>query len=862
MKSRVLNFIKNHKFLVAAFVVPFVFMEIVAVVMKIQPFGSNSFMIVDALHQYLPFFSEYQEKLRSADSLFYSFHGGLGYNFLGLWAYYLASPLNFIIILFPKGMLNMVISHLYIIKLALCSLTAAFYFYKRRGKDELSIVAFGVAYAFSSYMVGYSWNIMWVEVMMMLPVVLYGFEKLMKEGDGRVYSGALFIALLCNFYMSFMMCLFLVLWFILYEHEGVRKFFQNGIRFALFSLLSGAMAACTLIPAYLGIMQTSSAKLEFPKELWYGTFGNIFQRHFLGTKPLTMAVDDSEINLYCGILTLLLVGFYIASKEIPKLVRIKRLFLVVILFLSFNMPVLGYIWHGFHDQYGIPNRFAFLYIFLLLSLAYDGYCLLMEHGKMQVWKIYFALSLLCVLCGISVYTLTKTVDSTYLYVTIGVAVVYVLQFFLYEKGYVTKKFFTIALCGVFIIETGYMAGTGFKSTGTVDTAHYFKDTEAIQTLKDRNVKGLFDRTEIVSWKMLDESIWHTLNGVTMFGSTAQGKMVDIMDRLGFYTGVNEYLYEGATPFTNNLLSVKYQLYRTDDKRLSNFKKADKEKDVTLYKNPYETGLGYGMNSDVKICNFNSVNPFEVQNNLVQKAYGTKDLFHMVGTQTPTLSGVKITSSNGGGEYVFENTTSVDDNMVFTITSEEEREMFVHFDGSQVENTVIEKNGTVIGTGRLDAQILSLGKMKKGDNVRISMKLKQDDVMSGVVRLTAAYMDTDVMDQVYKSMKSQMFQTTEESSTHIEGTVSLDKDGTVFFSMPYDKGWKVEVDGKEAKTHAIGEAFLGVDTTKGKHTITLKYTPPGFLPGVLLTVVGFVIFVAICLNYRKEKISKSKKNITG
>ena len=76
--------------------------------------------------------------------------------------------------------------------------------------------------------------------------------------------------------------------------------------------------------------------------------------------------------------------------------------------------------------------------------------------------------------------------------------------------------------------------------------------------------------ELISGRMLDESIWHTLNGMTLFGSTAQGNVVDMMDQLGFYTGVNEYLYEGATPFTNNLMSMKYQIYRPYDTKYTEF----------------------------------------------------------------------------------------------------------------------------------------------------------------------------------------------------------------------------------------------------------------------------------------------------
>ena len=95
-----------------------------------------------------------------------------------------------------------------------------------------------MAYGLCSYMVGYSWNIMWMEVMMMLPLILYGIDKLIKEHDGRLYCFALFISLWCNFYMSYMTCLFLILWYLLYPHKNIKEFFTNGFRFAGYSLLS------------------------------------------------------------------------------------------------------------------------------------------------------------------------------------------------------------------------------------------------------------------------------------------------------------------------------------------------------------------------------------------------------------------------------------------------------------------------------------------------------------------------------------------------------------------------------------------------------------------------------------------------
>lgn len=861
MTNKIKDTLNTHKYLLISFFLPLLILEGIAIAEKIQPFGSQSLLIVDALHQYLPFFADYQEKLKQMDSMFYSFHAGLGYNFLGLWAYYLASPLNLVIAFVSKSMLTTVLSHLYMIKIALCCFTAAFYFRKRRGKDEISIVAFGMAYGLCSYMVGYSWNIMWMEVMILLPIILYGVDKLIREHDGRLYCFALFLSLWCNFYMSYMTCLFLILWYLLYEHRNIREFFLNGFRFAGYSLLSAAMASVVLLPAYLGIMQTSSAKLEFPKELWYGTFGNLFSRHFLGTTPLTMSVDDSKINLYCGVLTLLMAGFYLTVSKIRLIDKVRRSLLLVFLFFSFNMPVLGYIWHGFHDQYGIPNRFAFLYIFALIAMAYEGYCALARGvGKASI-KISVSAITCAVLIVAAIKTATVKLDMKTVYATVAAIVIYMLCFLLYKNKILRKKVFTTLLCILFMAETVTMAVMGFQENGTVDTDDYFQDTKTITEVKKQYQKNIETRMELMSGRMLDESIWHTLNGMTLFGSTAQGKVVDMMEQLGFYTGVNEYLYEGATPFTNNLFSMKYQIYRPYDTKYTSFTPKESIGNVTVYKNRDKTAIAYAMDDLVKTWDYKDYNPFYVQNDLASTAFGVEQLFHMITTAKPQLTDCKITSDNGDGEYVFKNTSANPDNMVFTIKSARSRELYIHFDGSQVEHTVIEKNGEEVLSGRLDSQIIYLGHVKQGDEIKIRLQLKQDDVMSGVVRLTAAELDQDAMKELAQKMEKNAWNLTSAEGNHLSGTISAKEEKTLFFSIPYDKGWTVKVDGKKVKTKALGEAFLTVKIPKGKHKVSLTYVSPGFKEGLILSIGGFLIFILIMVIFKKnKKISLNKYNL--
>ena len=76
----------------------------------IYPFGEESFLRTDLYHQYAPFFSEFQYKLQHGGSLFYSWNIGLGVNFTAIYAYYLASPLNWFVLLFPKRFVINIVS--------------------------------------------------------------------------------------------------------------------------------------------------------------------------------------------------------------------------------------------------------------------------------------------------------------------------------------------------------------------------------------------------------------------------------------------------------------------------------------------------------------------------------------------------------------------------------------------------------------------------------------------------------------------------------------------------------------------------------------------------------------------------------
>ena len=99
-------------------------------------------------------------------------------------AYYLTSPLNLLAIIWPGYMADMV-SFFIVLKMGLAGFSVCYYLTKRFGQKNISSVVFGMAYALSAYFAAFSWNIMWLDCMWLLPFIVLGLEKLVNERNAK-----------------------------------------------------------------------------------------------------------------------------------------------------------------------------------------------------------------------------------------------------------------------------------------------------------------------------------------------------------------------------------------------------------------------------------------------------------------------------------------------------------------------------------------------------------------------------------------------------------------------------------------------------------------------------------------------------
>ena len=327
------------------FAIPAVTVLTAYIINGVYPFGDHGVLIIDSLHQYLPFFTDFHDKLVSSQPLTWSFGGGLGYNMWAVFAYYLASPLNLLITAVSSKHVMDFMAYLILLKLALTGGIFAWYLSYRGDDQNYLPIPFACMYALSSFMIGYYFNVMWLDSIMVLPLVMMGIEKIVAGEKGRMYALALFYGLYCNYYIGYMLCLFaclyfLVLWIGARKFE-IKKFLGSGLKFTWFSLLAGGMAALVLLPAYLNLAITESADSSFPSKIKFYTDGiTQMTGHFALVEPINIYDDQSGVNIYCGVIVLILVVLYLLDQELRLSERVGKILLLGLLALSMNFNML------------------------------------------------------------------------------------------------------------------------------------------------------------------------------------------------------------------------------------------------------------------------------------------------------------------------------------------------------------------------------------------------------------------------------------------------------------------------------------------------------------------------------------------
>lgn len=295
---------RRRTLLAAAFLVPFLLLLLLAALLHLAPFGVNTLVCADARNQYISYYAFYQDLFHGSGDWLYSCEKVLGGSTAGLFAYYLMSPFNLLLLLFPGERLPLAINCLIALKLCACGLTMALYL-ESRGRLRPTALLFTTAYAFCGYNLAYGWCSMWLDAVVLLPLIARGIDSLLAEDRPLLYLFSLGTAIVACFYTGYMLCLFAVLYGVyrLAAEQPVGKalLWKRIGRFVLASLGAGALSAVVLLPGVLALGGgVEVAPLGFVREYSYpaaryvmehllpGRSGAFYDAHVLPTLALLM----------------------------------------------------------------------------------------------------------------------------------------------------------------------------------------------------------------------------------------------------------------------------------------------------------------------------------------------------------------------------------------------------------------------------------------------------------------------------------------------------------------------------------------------------------------------------------------------
>ena len=242
-----------------AFLLPFFICCLVFACSGFFPFGDKQIMASDEWHQYYPFLVTFREKLRTGGSMQYSWDVGMGTAYAPLYAYYLASPLYLFSALVPLSVLREYFALMTVMKLAFAGLFFAYFLKTVFRRSSLSMAVFALGYALCAWACGYYWNIIWLDAFALLPLLIAATVVLLRDGRFRLYVLALALTIWSNYYIGYMCCLFVALFFFAYcfvNWQGGRNFGKRFVRIALGTVLGVGMTAALLLPMLLAMQGT------------------------------------------------------------------------------------------------------------------------------------------------------------------------------------------------------------------------------------------------------------------------------------------------------------------------------------------------------------------------------------------------------------------------------------------------------------------------------------------------------------------------------------------------------------------------------------------------------------------------------
>ncbi len=853
--------------LALAFIIPAALLYLIYIAMEVWPFGNGSVLVLDLNGQYVYFFEDLRNKILNGGSLLYTWSRSLGGEFMGIFAYYIASPFSFLVALFPKDYITEALLVIFLLKCGSCGFTMALYLSKSRPTNKLNTVIFSTMYAVCSYAVVQAHNTMWIDEMIFLPLLVLGVERLITKRQFALYTASLAFACLTSFYIGYMMCIFTFLYFFYYYaahdkdyennfYEEKYHFIKSLLRIALYSAIAIAIAMVIIYPAY--------TSLQFGKNDFQNpdlTFKQKFDFLDMLVKLYPGSYDTVRPTglpfIYCGVLTLILLPVYFITKSVKTREKVMTGLLMAAIVFSFNGSTIDIFWHGMQKPNWLNYRYSFMLVFLMVVCAYKAFNDLQNIEYKYILGVTGILGLLILVIQKQDYEWLKDISCVWL--SLACLAAYAIALHPINKDYMrhnARSILLIIVCLELFIsgvldevalddDVVYSKRTSYRSY----IEKYQPVVDIVKEYDEENFGSEFYRMEKNNHRKTNDSMALGFKGISNSTSTLNASVIKLLNKMGYASKSHWTKYLGGTPVADSLLGLKYLIFTSDsDQNLYENIYADEGKNLWAYYNPYALSLLCAAEDNLyEIAELDEYDtPFEFLNDLVTAMLGEDEqikLFKPIYIDDITTENLETTYTSGHKKYK-PVSSAKNKRVLFDFTAVGDNEIFCYFPSTWKREVKMTLNGEDIGTyfANETYRIVDLGKFSDGEQLILAMSLQQDDLymMSSVDYFY--YLDYELFEEVMTRLGEGNMNITHFEDTLIEGNISVGEDrNIVYTSIPYDEGWIVSVDGERAELKKALGSLLSFEIDAGDHDILLEYKPKCFTVGVMVSAAGLVSF---------------------
>lgn len=840
MGERSLHRLENKWILAClAFLVPAVILLIVFAICGVTPFGGNSLAEQDANIQYIEFFNYYRNLFHGEDTLLYSFTNFLGGSGVALFAYYLASPFNLLILAVPAAQNHALFSLLVLLKLSLCGFTMTLFLRERFPKlSPLFTLLLAVSFALMQYNIAQTMNIIWLDGVYMLPLVLLGVYRLVRTGKSFLFFFATGAAILFNWYAGYFDCIAAILFFTWELGDvpaGVLNAKQKWGRLGsaiLHGIAAVALSAVLFLPTVFTLLGGKGKTDITPTFGFSGNPLTSLAGFSLGTESF-----DGGMAVFCGSLVTLALLLYFTGRQFALKEKLRSgILLAVFLLLAYWEP-LAFIANGFRNITSYWYRYGYIIIAYLIFLAARYYSEVPRETPARVWKAAAAAAgILFLVEFVSDYGTLSYIFATsvFLFLFAGILTNF-------EKA---DKALSVVLSVAVCVELASSAVLIYNSTGYSKVGRY-QDYHANRTEKVAAVKASDDsfyriaqsdyrhKTSENLTAYFDDSYSYAYPGIAHYSSTYSNAQAELMCHLGYASDPTVPVTTTRMLAADSLLSVKYVL---GEKIIPGLEKAD-DLGEGIWRNPYYVAPALVIDSDRSADYKDYENdPFAYQNALYSQLLGRKvELYTKVDLKTKH--------------------DRTHDRYLYTIPQ-------------QPENTVTYLTVHTRGWAH--------GKLYVGDKflteyaywltpqaVRLpqSSTTKEDTTVryqyiSGENKIEEAYcytLDLTELSAVTAELNAKEAADYSIGTGTVTANVTAETDSEqLYLSVPADRGWTVTVNGNEVETETFADCFYRIPLTKGSNEVRMTYKVPGLFAGAMISALTLLAGIGLAIIFRRKQ----------